>query len=325
MAGNDLILKVYDGTLEYVRSRGYISRLQEILTEESIDDRMKRLDVSKEGLDAVDAVHCVLDMKRTLAFMEAIKKTVRSEDMVVEAGAGTGILAILAAALKANVYAIEMNEETLILAQELATFFIEKNVIEEGYLQMILDDASSWIPPDEIDVLISENIYTGMFYEMQIPIINNLLKYLKPDGKVIPQSMRSFVVLSETKLTKDTRHGDSFSPSDAEKRLYKSRYLSKPILFDEINFFKLNAIDCFVDLEISIIRSGLLNSLLIYSPVTVDQEIVLDREDMIFMGEDIFIAIDPPLEAKEGSIARLKMAYERGGKPEKGHYEISIL
>ena len=46
---------------------------------------------------------------------------------------------------------------------------------------------------------------------------------------------------------------------------------------------------------------------------------------MIFMGEDIFIVIDPPIQVEKGSIARLKIAYERGGRPEEGFYELTTL
>jgi hypothetical protein len=49
---------------------------------------------------------------------------------------------------------------------------------------------------------------------------------------------------------------------------------------------------------------------------------VLYREDMIFMGEDIFIVIDPPLHLEMGSNVRLRMRYQRGGKPEDGIYLI---
>jgi hypothetical protein len=41
---------------------------------------------------------------------------------------------------------------------------------------------------------------------------------------------------------------------------------------------------------------------------------------MIFMGEDIFIVIDPPLLVSPESIVRLRMEYRRGSKPEDGSY-----
>ena len=69
------------------------------------------------GLETVDAVHCVLDKNRTFAFLEAIERSVKPGEVVVEAGLGTGILAVMAATLGAEVYGIEINKDTLGLAR----------------------------------------------------------------------------------------------------------------------------------------------------------------------------------------------------------------
>jgi hypothetical protein len=46
---------------------------------------------------------------------------------------------------------------------------------------------------------------------------------------------------------------------------------------------------------------------------------------MIFMGEDIFIVIDPPLHVEPESTVRLRMEYRRGGKPEAGSYFLENI
>jgi hypothetical protein len=45
---------------------------------------------------------------------------------------------------------------------------------------------------------------------------------------------------------------------------------------------------------------------------------------MIFMGEDIFIVIDPPLNVEPQSVVRLRMEYRRGSKPEDGSYFLDL-
>ena len=273
------------------------------MNEESIDDRMNRIDLSHAGLETIDSVHCVLDKKRTLAFMEAIEEMVKPGDVVVEAGFGTGILAVMAASLGAKVYGIEINKETFQLAQDIVEFFIKKGLLIRENIWLVCADVTSWKPPEEIDVLISENIYAGMFYEMQILIVNHLLEFLSSSGRVVPECMSSYVILAQTELPARSKQGDSFSPSLAEDRIYRFMELSDPVLYDKIDFYQKNDLALQVSLEIRITKAGLDNTLLIYSPITVAPHILLRREDMIFMGDDIFIVIDPPLEVNAGSVS----------------------
>jgi type I protein arginine methyltransferase len=325
MTASELALQIYYDTLVFLKDRGYISNINKLLEEESIDDRMTRADVSSAGLDTIDAINCILDRNRTFVLMEEIEKAIKPQEVVVEAGVGTGVLAVFAAALGAEVYGIEINEKTFKLARDIFRMFTRKGLLDEENLNLVMADASKWKPSKRIDLIISENIYTGMFYEMQIPIVNHLLEFISSSGRVIPDSMKSYLILAEAERPLEKVHGELFSATQAEGLVYKSRELSNPVLYDEIYFKRKNDIYCQVDQKISLKRSGLVNALLIYSPVTIAKNVVLEREDMIFMGDDVFIAIDPPLRVSEGSKTRLRMAYKRGGKPEDGEYYLEVL
>lgn len=327
--GNDkmpteLAAQIYSETVGFLEEGGYISYLTKLLSEENIDDRMTRIDVPSSGLETVDAVHCILDRNRTFAFLEAIEKSVKPGEVVVEAGLGTGILAVMAAALGAEVYGIEINKDTLDLARQLSNMFAKNGLFDEENLLLIQADACTWNPMKQIDLIICENIYAGMFYEMQIPIINHLISFISSSGRVIPNGMSSYVILAQAEKPLHKEHGESFSPSLAEGRIYKSHELSEPILYDNINFNQKNELDCRIDVAIPILKAGSINSLLIYSPVKVAKGIILKREDMTFMGEDIFIVIDPPLDVEKESKVRLKMEYGKGSKPEDGIYSLEI-
>jgi predicted RNA methylase len=325
MMPTELAAQIYREALDFLDGKGLISHLNKLLIEESIDDRMTRIDVTSCGLETVDAVHCLLDKNRTFAFLDAIEKSVKPGEVVVEAGMGTGILAIMAAALGAEVYGIEINKYTLELARQLSQVFIKNGLFDQKNLLLIEADASTWNPTKQIDLIISENIYAGMFYEMQIPIVNHLISYLNSSGRVIPDGMSSYVILTQVDKPLFKGHGESFSPSQAEGRIYKLQELSKPVMYDNINFNMKNDLDCKVDVNIPIIRPGSVNSLLVYSPVKVEKDIILKREDMIFMGEDIFIIIDPPLHVEPQSIVRLRMVYRKGCKPEDGSYFVDYM
>lgn len=323
MAGR--AVRLYDESLTFLKENGYISQLYRLLTEESIDDRMTRIDVRRSGLHTIDAIRCMLDKKRTFALLQAIERYAKPGDVVVEAGLGTGILAVMAAGMGAEVYGIEINEETLALAGQLCCALAERGFFQPENLHLIGADASAWRPDRPVDLIISENIYAGMFYEMQIPIVNNLLQCSSCRCRTLPEAMKSYVILAQVKGPTQKGHGQSFSPSDEEGRIYQWRELSEPALYDEIDFGRRNGLQCSADLKLQATGSGVVNSLLIYSPVRVAEGIILERQDMIFMGEDIFVVIDPPLSVNEGSWVRLRMAYERGGKPESGRYCLERL
>ncbi len=62
---------------------------------------------------------CLLDVERTEAFGKAIERTVKKGDTVLDAGTGSGILALMATRAGAKkVYAVEANQESALLAQK---------------------------------------------------------------------------------------------------------------------------------------------------------------------------------------------------------------
>lgn len=132
---------------------------------------------------------CLLDRQRTLAFKKAIYDAVKPGDVVIDAGSGTGILAMFAADAGAGtVYAIEDDSDVL--------KGLEKTIELNGYrdkIHIIKGDARRCRMPKKGDVLISEIIGTGLIEEDQIPVFNHLRKLLKPKAKLIPHRIDSFV------------------------------------------------------------------------------------------------------------------------------------
>lgn len=134
---------------------------------------------------------CLLDRKRTLAFKKAIYRIVRPRDIVIDAGSGTGILAMFAADAGARtVYAIEDDLDVL--------KGLEKTIEVNGYqdkIRIIKGNALRYRASEKADILISEIIGTGLIEEDQVSVFNYLRKFLRPKAKVIPQRIDSFVEL----------------------------------------------------------------------------------------------------------------------------------
>ena len=133
----------------------------------------------------------IRDTVRTEAFQRAIAAVVRPGDVVLDVGAGSGILSIFAArAGAARVYAVE--ETTIaVLAQELAA----ANGVGE-IVQVIQGDARTIEPPERVDVIVSEWLGGfGIDEGMLVPVIAARDRWLKPGGVMIPHTVTAWAAL----------------------------------------------------------------------------------------------------------------------------------
>jgi SAM-dependent methyltransferase len=185
-----------------------------------------------------DIQACLYDERRVRYLRDAIEQTVRRfveaaqgrDVVVVDAGSGTGLLGLLAARAGATrVYCVELNPEFLaVIKHNAQNNDLEKQIIVE------CDDASVWQPPEQVDIIISEVISAGFFYEPQLQIVNNLRRSLKPGGVVVPAAMGNYVelihaqeMLHDLKFTFDAR----FTELDGDRSLtHRARYLSTDFL-----------------------------------------------------------------------------------------------
>lgn len=206
--------------------------------------------------------NCLIDSKRTLAFAKAIKKTVKPNDVVVDMGSGSGILAMLAADAGARiVYAIEIDEKN--------SNFLRHTFEKNGYgekIKLIRGDATKVNLPEKVDVIIGEMIATGLIEELQIPAMNNVLRFAKRQTRVLLKKYSSYVDLV---FNKDSYYGHNFPIVRYEYpdlKSLKSRALTKKHLYSEVTFSKTvkdTLVNVVFDMEVK--RSGLLNAVRISS------------------------------------------------------------
>jgi predicted RNA methylase len=138
---------------------------------------------------------CLVDRERTLAFREAIEASVRPGDVVVEVGAGTGILTLFAAAAGASrVHAVEIDP---VLARALRETVVANGL--EDVVTVVEGDALTADLP-EADVVVAELVETGLLDEMQAAVLNALRErgVVGPRTRVVPATYSTHLQLAST-------------------------------------------------------------------------------------------------------------------------------
>ena len=124
------------------------------------------------------------DQVRNRAFKEAILRTVKQGDVVIDLGTGTGILAIWAAQAGAKrVYAIEETD-----VAEVAEAVIKDNGFE-NVITVLKANSSEVTLQEQADVLIAEIVGHFLFEEGIVEAIAEVREVLlKPNARIIPNS-----------------------------------------------------------------------------------------------------------------------------------------
>ena len=203
------------------------------------------------------AFNCLIDKARTNALVTALKRIVSPGDFVVDAGTGTGILAMAAAAAGAKkVFAIERDQRNIDRLQRTSCL----NGIEN--IEFIHGDACDFELPVKIDVFIVEMIATGLIEELQVIASAHLHKYAKRDSKYLIHNYTAYVDLVFNNNVYSDFKFDIFRYEYPDDEELKSISLSEKqkifsIDFSEQNF--LRTINKAFDFKI--IRGGTVNGI----------------------------------------------------------------
>lgn len=143
--------------------------------------------------DALTHGWMLMDRVRIDAYANAIAQSVRPSDVVVDLGAGTGILSILAAKAGArHVYAVERGS-----IASLAEDVIRRNGCADR-ITVLREDARTVILPEPPSLIVTETIGDYGFDEEISQLVRVIRRQCQDQVRVIPESLSVHLALMES-------------------------------------------------------------------------------------------------------------------------------
>ena len=233
------------------------------------DDSMKRLGVQSwqvgDGFAPTYHFDMLQDRRRNEAYRRGIEQTVEEDDLVVDIGTGSGLLAMMAAGAGAqHVFAIEGDPKL----EKAARLVIEDNRYEEKVT--VIGKHSTEVKvgygldvPFGANVIVTEIFDSFMLGEGMVPTMHDAVKrgLLAEGGRVVPAGGRMHCVLIESDWIRrhETLRGQDLLGSVEEVKRASVEYAREAgeicegcewILID------LSSCSCFCPLSLLIARSS---------------------------------------------------------------------
>ncbi|KAK9497688.1 hypothetical protein O3M35_004365 [Rhynocoris fuscipes] len=172
--------------------------------EESADaEEMEDGELADKQEDEYFKSYAELSIQRTMLLdkvrIEAYKRAIFSrpdlfnDKIVVDVGAGTGVLSVLCAMAGAKkVYAVEASQGLI----PILTSVIHDNGFD-GIIEVIAEEVEEVDLPEKVDVIVSEWMGHFLLHEAMLESVINSRRFLKHDGVMVPHSATIYAALCD--------------------------------------------------------------------------------------------------------------------------------
>lgn len=232
------------------------------------------------------------DEKRVSVFKEAIIQ--KAHGITYDLGTGSGIMASFASPYAKKVYAFEINP--LVIKR-----YSENLLKNFDNIILIEADLTTYNYNEKPDVVICEMLDTALIDEEQVPVINNVLGYAKKDTIFIPQSTYDTIkigfsnILHITYKEDETIHFETFS---------------KEIKYNSVDFSNKITPEVEKNIEITIDKSGEINTLLITTYTCLNEKLITEPTPML--NPPLLIPVNL-LKVSKGDVVLINLKYIMGG------------
>lgn len=245
------------------------------------------------------------DRQRLETLKEAIDTVVEPGDIVVDLGAGTGVLSHFAADTAEQVFAVEMDREV---------FEKGRKILQESStdsVEYIRGDAREIDLPKEVDVIMCEMLDTALAAELQVPVMNHAIENLaKDDIKVIPSEAKTSAKLVQSdyefcEVEFRLPHFEEYGSRESDQ--YSAETVYHRIQFDEPNS---ELVEKTVTMEAT--KSGVVNGIQLNTDVRFGAGLDFIGSSP-WLNAPLNLPFDSDIPVEEGEEITVELSYELGG------------
>jgi predicted RNA methylase len=254
----------------------------------------------------------LMDQNRMHGFKSAIFHAVKPGAKVLELGGGTGVLSFFAAQAASKVYCVEFNPDMVREARK----FLAMN--ENGHkVEVIHADASEYLPPEPVDVVICEMIHVGMVREKLVEVIESFKRrYLARFGGPLPVFLPEAVIMAVQPLQQEYDFEGFQAPIvqfQATNAVYPGTVeLAQPAVYSILDFKQ--PVDSLIAWEgrFQVEKTGRLNALRF---ITKNVLYIIEEQGTTvdWLNHYMMLPLARPLDVRAGDVVQVSFAYRCGG------------
>ncbi|MGO4476217.1 methyltransferase domain-containing protein [Massilia sp. 2TAF26] len=254
----------------------------------------------------------LMDQNRMHGFKSAIFHAVKPGAKVLELGGGTGVLSFFAAQAASKVYCVEFNPDMVREARK----FLAMN--ENGHkVEVIHADASEYLPPEPVDVVICEMIHVGMVREKLVEVIESFKRrYLARFGGPLPVFLPEAVIMAVQPLQQEYDFEGFQAPIvqfQATNAVYPGTVeLAQPAVYSILDFKQ--PVDSLIAWEgrFQVEKAGRLNALRF---ITKNVLYIIEEQGTTvdWLNHYMMLPLARPLDVRAGDVVQVSFAYRCGG------------
>lgn len=263
------------------------------------------------------------DVNRMTAFKIAIEKAVKPGARVLELGGGTGVLSFFASRHASKVWCVERNPE---LSRE-AKRILALNPGSEN-IEVIEADASEYLPPEPVDVLICEMLHAGMFREKQIQIISSFKKrYIERFNTSLPLFVPEASILAAQPVQQSFDFSGYYAPTIFFQNPYAEQTetigLGDPFVYQIIQYSEIFPEQFSWDGIIPITTSGLLNALRFVTK-NILLVLITEKNTVDWNNQHLIVPLPAPVQVEKDDKIHIKFSYSSGAQLDALRGSISV-
>lgn len=262
------------------------------------------------------------DASRMTAFRTAIEQVVTPQHRVVELGSGTGVMSFYAAKQGARVWAVEYNPALVSASRK----FLSENGLSDR-VQVFEADASCWLPPEPVDLVICEMLHSALLREKQVQVISAFRDAHQARFGKIPRILPNATLLGVQPVWQCYDFNGYYAPVPLFQSPYSiegdCRSCGEPVVYKIVDYDNAQMETYESDVFFPFQQDTKVNALrfITKSLLTMD---LSTGQTVDWHSQHIILPLRQPLQLKAGQTLRVRFSYRPGDPIEVLHNAIHV-